>query len=70
LGHTEWRFGNTPINLLVVAIVHNGFAFPSIWTHVGKAGSSNASEVTPLLETLASSLRGKTVLGACQTKWL
>jgi hypothetical protein len=25
---TEWTFGNTPINLLVVAIVYNGFALP------------------------------------------
>jgi hypothetical protein len=59
---TEWMFGKTPINLLVVAIVHNGFAFPLIWTHLGKAGSSNALEVTTLLEKLASSLSGRTVL--------
>jgi hypothetical protein len=59
---TEWMFGNTPINLLIVAIIHNGFAFPLIWTHLGKAGSSNALEVTTLLETLSSSLTGRTVL--------
>ncbi|NJK43906.1 MAG: IS4 family transposase [Pleurocapsa sp. SU_196_0] len=59
---TEWTFGNTPINLLVVAIVYNGFAIPLVWTHLGKAGSSNAAEVTTLLETLTSSLSDKTVL--------
>ncbi|NJK43881.1 MAG: IS4 family transposase [Pleurocapsa sp. SU_196_0] len=59
---TEWTFGNTPINLLVIAIVYNGFAIPLIWTHLGKAGSSNAREVTTLLDTLASSLAGRTVL--------
>jgi hypothetical protein len=59
---TEWTFGSTPINLLVVAVVYNGFAFPLIWTHLGKAGSSNALEVTTLLETLSSSLTGRTVL--------
>jgi hypothetical protein len=59
---TEWMFGKTPINLLVVAIVHNGFAFPLIWTHLSKAGSSNALEVTTLLEKLTSSLHGRTVL--------
>jgi Transposase DDE domain len=59
---TEWMFGKTPINLLVVAIVCNGFAFPLIWTHLGKVGSSNASEVTSLLAKLSSCLIGRTVL--------
>lgn len=59
---TEWKFGVTPINLLVVAVVHNGFAFPIIWQHLGKAGSSNSAEVTKLLEQLISSLSDKTVL--------
>jgi hypothetical protein len=59
---TEWKFGSTPINLLVVAIVYNGFAIPLVWTHLNKAGSSNAREVTTLLETLSSSLTDKTVL--------
>jgi Transposase DDE domain len=59
---TEWKFGITPINLLVVAVVHNGFAFPIHWCHLGKAGSSNSREVTKLLEQLISSLGNKTVL--------
>jgi hypothetical protein len=62
LGRTEWAFGKTPINLLVVAIVYNGFAIPLVWTHLGKAGSSNATEVTTLFQTLSSSLAGRTVL--------
>ena len=59
---TEWKFGATPINLLVVAVVHNGFAFPVLWCHLGKAGSSNSTEVTALLEKLRLMLNCPSVL--------
>lgn len=59
---TEWKFGATPINLLVVAVVHNGFAFPVLWCHLGKAGSSNSKEVTALLEKLHAMLATRSVL--------
>ena len=59
---TEWKFGATPINLLVVAVVHNGFAFPILWCHLGKAGSSNSGEVTTLLEKLRLMLNSQSVL--------
>ena len=59
---TEWKFGLTPINLLVVAVVHNGFAFPVLWCHLGKAGSSNSTEVTALLEKLRLMLNCPSVL--------
>jgi hypothetical protein len=59
---TEWKFGITPINLLVVAIVQNGFAFPVLWCHLGKAGSSNSVEVTTLLEKLRMMLNHQSVL--------
>lgn len=59
---TEWKFGITPINLLVIAVVHNGFAFPVLWCHLGKAGSSNSKEVTALLEKLHAMLGTRSVL--------
>lgn len=59
---TEWKFGLTPINLLVIAVVHNGFAFPVLWCHLGKAGSSNSGEVTTLLEKLRALLNHQSVL--------
>jgi Transposase DDE domain len=62
IDRTEWKFGLTPINLLVVAVVHNGFSFPIIWQHLGKAGSSNAAEVTTLLEKLKALLGHQSVL--------
>jgi hypothetical protein len=62
IDRTEWKFGVTPINLLVVAVVHNGFAFPVIWQHLGKAGSSNSVEVTALLEKLRAMLGTRSVL--------
>lgn len=62
MDRTEWKFGATPINLLVVAVVHNGFAFPVLWCHLGKAGSSNSTEVTALLEKLRLMLNCPSVL--------
>jgi len=59
---TEWKFGLTPINLLVIAVVHNGFAFPVLWCHLCKAGSSNSTEVTALLEKLRAMLGTRSVL--------
>jgi Transposase DDE domain len=59
---TEWKFGATPINLLVIAVIHNGFAFPVLWCHLGKAGSSNSAEVTTLLEKLRVMLGTTSVL--------
>jgi hypothetical protein len=59
---TEWKIAVTPINLLVIAFVHNGFAFPIIWRHLGKSGSSNSGEVTTLLESLRAMLDSSSVL--------
>jgi len=32
LDRTEWHFGQTPVNILMVGIAHKGMAFPVSWT--------------------------------------
>ena len=32
LDRTEWHFGQTPVNVLMIGIAHRGIAFPIAWT--------------------------------------
>lgn len=47
---TEWALGKTHINVLMLGIVHNGFAYPIIWDMLEKKGNSNGDERMDLLE--------------------
>ncbi len=50
LDRTNWRLGKTEINLLVLAIVDEGVAFPLLWSVLSKKGASNTEERIALLE--------------------
>jgi hypothetical protein len=47
---TEWYFGETPVNILVVGIVHEGMAFPIAWRALPSEGGSSAEAQTKVLE--------------------
>ncbi|MDV3002648.1 MAG: hypothetical protein N5P05_004303 (plasmid) [Chroococcopsis gigantea SAG 12.99] len=36
LDRTEWQFGQTCINIFMLGIVHQGLAFPVVWTMLDK----------------------------------
>lgn len=44
LDRTDWEFGKVAINILTLAVVVNGMAFPVAWKVLGKKGSSNLAE--------------------------
>jgi hypothetical protein len=44
MDRTNWKLGKAEINLLVLAIVYQGIAFPVVWKVLGKAGNSNLAE--------------------------
>lgn len=44
LDRTEWHFGETPVNVLMVGIAHKGIAFPVSWTVLPNGGSSSAED--------------------------
>ncbi len=48
---TEWSFGQTRFNLLVLGIVHNGVAFPVVWDALDKKGNSNSKERMDLIDS-------------------
>lgn len=44
LDRTNWKFGKVDLNLLVLAIVHQGTAYPVLWFPLAKAGNSHTDE--------------------------
>ncbi len=50
LDRTEWHFGQTPVNVLMIGIAQNGIAFPVAWSVLDHGGGSGADEHTDLLE--------------------
>lgn len=54
LDRTNWKLGQCELNFLVLAIVHEGTAYPLIWFVLGKAGNSHTDERIMLLEIFLS----------------
>jgi len=44
LDRTTWEVGNQVINVLVLAVAHQGAAVPLLWTLLDKKGNSNTAE--------------------------
>ena len=44
IDRTNWQFGQTDINILVLAIVYKGVAFPILFKLIPKRGNSNTTE--------------------------
>jgi len=44
IDRTNWKFGQTDINCLVVAVAYKGLAFPVLYKLLPKAGNSNTGE--------------------------
>lgn len=50
IDRTNWSFGQTHFNILMLGVVHEGVAFPLVWTMLDKRGNSNAHERMDLLD--------------------
>ena len=50
LDRTNWKFGQAELNLLVLGIVHQGIAYPIVWTALDKAGNSSTEERSLIME--------------------
>lgn len=61
LDRTEWHFGSTPVNVLMIGIAHRGIAFPVAWTALPKGGGSGSSEQIEVLEAALSALDAEDV---------
>ena len=54
IDRTDWKFGQTPINLLVLGISYKSAAFSIIWMPLLKKGNSNTDERISLMERFLS----------------
>ena len=50
LDRTNWKFGDKNINILVLAVVYQGVAFPVLFTMMNKRGNSSTAERIALME--------------------
>jgi len=50
MDRTNWKFGSTDINILVLAIVYKGVAFPLLYTMMPKFGNSSTQERIDLVD--------------------
>jgi hypothetical protein len=52
IDRTNWDFGKTTINILMISVAWNGMGIPLIWMVLPAVGNSNTSERTGLLDRL------------------
>jgi hypothetical protein len=50
LDRTDWYLGRTPLNILVLGVVHQGTAFPLLWVVLPKKGCSSTTERIALMD--------------------
>lgn len=58
---TNWRFGTFDINILVIAVVYRGIAFPLVWRLLEKKGNSSSEERIDLLADLLRLINPKDI---------
>ena len=58
IDRTNWSFGKTTINILMISVAWNGMGIPLLWTLLPTAGNSNTSERTDLLDRLRAAFPG------------
>lgn len=61
IDRTNWKFGQTDINILMLGVVYEGVAFPLLFTMLDKRGNSNTRERTDLVNRFIR-LFGKDVI--------
>jgi len=44
IDRTNWKFGQTDVNILMLGVLYNGVAFPLIFSMLNKRGNSNSQE--------------------------
>lgn len=61
MDRTNWKFGKTDINILVLAIVYQGVAFPILYSLMPKSGNSSTGERIDLINRYISLFGIKTI---------
>jgi transposase len=56
LDRTNWKWGKTHINILVLSIEHLGIGIPIFWTVLDKGGTSSTKDRTEILKRVIKSI--------------
>ena len=54
MDRTNWQWGKSDINILMLSVVYKGIAFPVLWSLLDKAGNSNTAERIVLIQTFVN----------------
>lgn len=65
LDRTNWQLGKTPLNILVLGIVHQGVAIPVLWTMLEKKGNSNTEQRIAILAEFVRLFGAESILYLC-----
>jgi hypothetical protein len=65
IDRTNWKFGNTDINILTLGIAYKGIAFPLLWMILAKKGNSNTDERKALMEEYIKLFGKASILYLC-----
>lgn len=65
LDRTNWKLGKAEINLLVLALIHEGVAFPLFWHALGKAGNSSLAARQRLIGQYAAVFGRNSIAYVC-----
>ena len=68
MDRTNWKFGQQNINVLVLAVVYHGVAFPLLFKLLPKFGNSNTNERIELIERFIA-LFGSAALDCLTADW-
>ncbi|MFS8035483.1 IS4 family transposase [Xanthobacter sp. AM11] len=63
LDRTSWKFGRRDVNVLMLAIVHNGIAIPLMWDVLDRAGNSTTAHREALLSRFCNVFGAEAVAG-------
>lgn len=71
MDRTNWKFGKTAINILMLGIIHKKNCFPLYWELLDKQGSSSTRERKELLEKAINLLgKGKIAALLCDREFI
>lgn len=79
LDRTNWQFGKTDVNILVLSVAHGDVCVPLFWRILNKAGNSNTAERIELMQAFKDTFVGQRVasltgdrefIGNAWIKWL
>lgn len=70
LDRTNWKWGSTDINILLLSVRWQTFSFPLVWTLLPHSGNSNMATRIALVERVMPLLEGRKLLLAADREFI